>query len=240
MAHLVFVNGQVVGGWKRSIEPAKAVIRLELLKGITRADHERIAVQARRFGRFIGAASGTMTSAEAIELIRPGVPQVNSATWVDFGAGRGTFTEALAELLMSGRVIAVDRDANLVHDLQRLSRLSPGVTIEVALGDMQQLESIPLLLNQRLDGALFANVLHYVEHPEAVLSRASQLLKPHGRIIVIEYDRRGANHWVPNPLPFDKLVALARDAGLNQPVEIGRRPSGYQGDLYCALIEPPA
>ena len=53
-----------------------------------------------------------MDTRDAIALIAGAVPTHESAVWADFGAGDGTFTRALLELLGSGaRVYAVDRDA---------------------------------------------------------------------------------------------------------------------------------
>jgi len=37
---------------------------------------------------------------------------------------------------------------------------------------------------------LCANVLHYTHAPDTVLAHAAALLKPDGRIVVIEYERR--------------------------------------------------
>jgi predicted RNA methylase len=51
---------------------------------------------------------------DAVALIRDAIPQ-RGGTWADLGAGEGTFTRALVELLGSdSRIYAVDRDASAV------------------------------------------------------------------------------------------------------------------------------
>jgi hypothetical protein len=51
-----------------------------------------------------------MNTREAVALIADAVPRA-SGTWADVGAGRGTFTRALVELVGPGsRIYAVDQD----------------------------------------------------------------------------------------------------------------------------------
>ena len=179
-----------------------------------------------------------MTREEAIELIRPALPAAVRGVWADFGAGRGTFTEALAALLPKhGAVIAVERDSNCLRDLRRLASWAKGARILVHNGDVQNLHGIPALADQPLAGALFGNVLHYVPDPETVLTDLLSFTEPGARIVVIEYERRQASPWVPFPLPLDRLAAAAQAAGLSEPLEVGRRDSRYQGELYCAVMQ---
>ena len=179
-----------------------------------------------------------MTREEAIELIRPALPAAVRGVWADFGAGRGTFTEALAALLpKDSAVIAIERDPNCLSDLRRLASWAKGARMLVQNGDVQDLQGIPALAEQPLAGALFGNLLHYVPDPESVLSDLRPFMEPGARIIVIEYERRQASPWVPFPLPLDRLAAAAREAGLSEPVEVGRRDSRYQGELYCAVMQ---
>lgn len=53
-ALFIFVNGEVVGQWRRTIEVKRVVIELDFLTRITAADERRIAVEARRLGQFLG------------------------------------------------------------------------------------------------------------------------------------------------------------------------------------------
>ena len=175
-----------------------------------------------------------MTPDEAVELIRPAVTK-SGGTWADLGAGGGTFTRALATLLgPNGTVYAVDRDASSLRDLaQSGKRPRSSATISTIVGDFTK----PLELSG-LDGAVIANSLHYVPYPDQpqVLEQVASMLVDDAPVVIIEYDRRGANKWVPYPISIVALAQLAADAGLTEPVILGKRPSQYGGDLYAAVV----
>src|SRR5262249_50796744 len=171
-----------------------------------------------------------MTTREATDLLRPAI-QKQGGTWADWGAGSGTFTKALVTLLgPEARVIAVDRDAAA---LRRLGKAMPQVTVVHA----DFTEPLPLSDTSPLDGMLLANALHFVEDQPAVLSRLSQRLRVGGRVVLIEYDGRGPNRWVPYPVPAARWPELAHASGLDSPVVRTRRPSAYGGDLYVATAD---
>jgi len=54
MAHVVVVNGQLVGGWKRSMNPRAVALRLRLVVRITGRQMRAIEAQAGRYGEFLG------------------------------------------------------------------------------------------------------------------------------------------------------------------------------------------
>ncbi len=179
-----------------------------------------------------------MDASDAAELIRAGVSP-GPATWADLGCGRGTFTAALASLLGPGsRVLAVDRDARALRDLERnVAGGAHGVDVVTARADLRRLDAVAELRGATLDGALFANALHFLADPAAPLSHIAGLLAPGGRVLVVEYDDRPASPWVPNPLPLSRLNSVVATAGLAAPREIGRRPSAYRGTMYCARLD---
>lgn len=183
-----------------------------------------------------------MKLAEAISLLRPAVAQI-PGTWADLGAGRGTFTEALATILGSrGTVIAVDRDREAVLALEQLRDLGEGSLAAVVAvhGDFQRPDGIPELRSAVLDGALFANALHFVPDAAAVLRRIAACIRPGGRLVVIEYDRTSANPWVPYPLPPARLRDVASAAGFPVAEVVARHPSRYHREMYCAVAERAA
>ena len=179
-----------------------------------------------------------MNDSDAIELIRDAVGG-RAGVWADLGAGTGTFTRALAAVLGAGStVFAVDDDARAVRALRELSVSTSGDVQVIAVNaDFTQPLALPGLVRGRaqLDGILLANALHFVRDPERVLSRLVEQLRPDGRAIVVEYDRRQASQWVPFPIPASRWPRLAESAGLAWPAITATRPSSYSGVLYTAV-----
>ena len=174
-----------------------------------------------------------MTHEEAVELIRPAVEPAEA--WAELGAGEGTFTRALGELVgADGSVHAFDRDPAAVRTLRELT-LPGGATLHVARSDFTRSLEIP-----PVHGVLMANALHFVPDPEAVLRGLSGRLPSGGKLLLVEYDRSRGNSWVPYPVTLRRFRELAAAVGLAPPEEIGRRSSRYQGQMYAAVSRRPA
>ena len=167
-----------------------------------------------------------MEQDEAIALISAAVPG-GGGTWADLGAGAGTFTRALASLLgANGTVYAVDRDARALREIA-------GARIETVVGDFTERLELPLL-----DGVVIANALHYVPYPDQarVLGQVASLTAEGAPIVVVEYERRNANPWVPYPITIARLADIARAAGLGAPTPLASRPSRFSGTIYSAVV----
>ncbi|HEX5691490.1 MAG TPA: class I SAM-dependent methyltransferase [Roseiflexaceae bacterium] len=173
-----------------------------------------------------------MERSEMVELIRAGVS--GPGVWADLGAGTGNFTWALRELLgPSGTIYAVDRDRKAIaRQRAALGGAAPGATIVPLEGDFTRPLDLP-----PLDGVLVANALHFIRDQSAALAHIRRYLRPGGRLLVVEYDVASTMPWVPFPLPFERLGALAPQAGLSEATRIGTRRSPSSGiSMYAALI----
>ncbi len=182
-----------------------------------------------------------MRPAEAIELIRPAIA-TGGGVWADFGAGSGLFTRALATVVgSSGKVIAVERDPRALAELRRVARRNVGsiAEIRVVQGDFQSLGSIGELVGVALDGALFANALHFAADAGGVLTTVTRLLRESGRIVIVEYDGRPASRWVPHPVSIQRLGLMVSEVGLAAPRVVGQRASAYGGVMYSAVLDRP-
>jgi hypothetical protein len=149
--------------------------------------------------------------------------------WADLGCGSGTFTCALAELLPAGSHIhAIDREP------QRLPAEHAGIPITFHQADLTE-RTIEL---PPLTGILAANFLHFLPGPGRLIASLDALfVKGKGTWVVVEYDRRTANPYVPHPLPFERLRALFPASAFHAQI-VGRRASAFGGQLYCAHIRP--
>ena len=178
-----------------------------------------------------------MKHSDAVALLEGAVPR-GRGTWADLGCGDGVFTEGLLELLGQGsRIYAIDCDRRVIEALQQ--RLPDSPEVIPIWADFTQPE-IPGLVDPHLDGILLANALHYARDAGEVLARLAALLRPGGRVVLVEYDHRASNPWVPYPIGIEKLDRLTQIAGLSKPVVIARRPSQFTGELYVAVADRPS
>ena len=169
-----------------------------------------------------------MTDAEADALLAPAVP-ASPGVWLDLGAGDGTLTRALARRLGGGIVVAIDRVTPSARPV------ADGAAIRSVTGDVRALDALADVPD-RLDGALCANVLHFVEDAGAVLAALARRLVPGGRVVVVEYDRQRGSRWVPHPIPRPALGGLASGAGFASSETVGTRASRFGGTLYVAVL----
>ena len=129
---------------------------------------------AGRFGREYVPGRSWKGFAEAILLLLP--PMVIA----DIGAGEGSFSLLLAQ--RAKRVIAIDNSEKMVEYGTQLARKQGAKNLEYRLGD---LEEIPID-TASVDVALLSQSLHHALHPERAIAEAWRILKPGGRIAILD------------------------------------------------------
>jgi len=165
--------------------------------------------------------------ADLVELLRGGVGEVGGH-WADLGAGEGAFTDALAYLLgRDAHITAVDKDSWALRAI--------GQGIETRVADFTK----PLDLHD-LDGIVMANSLHFVRDKLPVVRAVMQMLKPDGRLIMVEYGSDRGNPWVPYPMSYRTWEKLATEAGLVGTALLHTVPSRHLGSIYSAVSKRPA
>lgn len=174
-----------------------------------------------------------MDHADHLSLIR-GAVEGAGPRWLELGAGEGAFTLALADLLgAGGEILATDRDGRVLRFLQaRVGKAFPATKVEIRAFDFT--DGMPY---GPFDGVLAANSLHFVPDPVEILGRAAAVLRPAGRLIVVEYDADRGNPWVPHPFSARRFAEIAAAAGYADAREIGRVPSRFLGAIYAAAAE---
>ncbi len=113
------------------------------------------------------------------------VPDAGGARLLDIGTGTGRVLELLAPRVSQG--VGVDASkAMLALARSRLAR--PGLAhCSVRLADMYRLP----LAEASFDVAVLQMVLHYAEDPPGVLGEVARVLRPGGRLIVIDLAQHG-------------------------------------------------
>ena len=176
-----------------------------------------------------------VNQSELIGLLREGIDS-EGGEWADLGAGEGAFTLALAELLGPGaHITAVDRDGGALRRLaEEMGRRYPATKVDVVVADFRR----PLALTG-LDGVVMANSLHFLRDKRDVLAAVRAMLRPGGRLIVVEYGADRGNPWVPHPFSYPRWETMAAEAGFELTRPLGTVPSRYLGSMYSAVTYVP-
>jgi ubiquinone/menaquinone biosynthesis C-methylase UbiE len=98
----------------------------------------------------------------------------------DLGAGEGTFSQLLAQ--RAEKVIAVDNSEKMVEYGRSMAARNGVGNLEYRRGD---LEELPLETGS-VDLAFFSQALHHAQHPEKAVAEAYRVLRPGGRVAVLD------------------------------------------------------
>lgn len=157
----------------REVETDNAALRHLLRK---RKDHARTYFDelAGRFGKDYVPGRSWKALAEA--LLRTMTYQVVA----DLGAGEGTLSQLLAQ--RAEKVIAVDLSPKMVEFGRTLAEKHHLLNLEYRIGDIEE----PPIEPDSVDLAFLSQALHHAEHPQKALNAAYRLLKPGGRLVILD------------------------------------------------------
>jgi ArsR family transcriptional regulator len=188
---------QSLHAWADEIDPGARRLWL-LARGETdawpvlRQDADRLsAVKARKneAQRFFAGAAGAWDRLRAeVYGKRVGVEALLAllpSEWIvaDLGCGTGALTAELAGRVR--RVVAVDQSAEMLRAARR--RLASHSNVEI---HEARLEALPIP-DATCDAAVAVLVLSYLREPAAALREAARILRPGGRLVVVEAARHG-------------------------------------------------
>ena len=105
----------------------------------------------------------------------------------DVGAGTGLFTRLLADRVgPEGKVYAVDVSAPFLKHIADEARKRGQAQIETVRGTQESTNLAP----GSIDVAFLCDTYHHLERHEPVLASIRRALRPGGRLVVVEFDRR--------------------------------------------------
>src|ERR1041384_5691352 len=132
---------------------------------------------AGKFGRQYVPGRSWKGIAEALLKLMP--PLVIA----DLGAGEGTISQLMAQ--RAEQVIAIDNSEKMVEFGAELAKKHGIGNLEYRLGD---LEDVPIDSGS-IDLAFLSQALHDATHPEKAIAEAWRILKPGGRVQILDLNR---------------------------------------------------
>jgi ArsR family transcriptional regulator len=151
----------------------------------------------------------------------------------DLGCGEGYLT--LEAAAFAKTVIGVDRSAAMIDRARALATRRRVGNVAWKVGDLEQLP----IDDATVDVALLSQALHHAEDPARALGEAARILRPGGKVLVMDL-RRHDEQWVSDLgdrwLGFNdgELATLLEGAGFNEiKVTVGARRTG---DPFTVLI----
>ena len=108
----------------------------------------------------------------------------------DVGAGTGYFSFRIAPQVPEGKVYAVDVQPEMLQVINELKNEKKIANVESILGTLTS----PNLPDSCVDLALMVDAYHEFEYPREMMMGIVRSLKPHGRVVLVEY--RGENPFV--------------------------------------------
>jgi len=120
------------------------------------------------------------------------------ARYVDLGIGDGMLTLMLAEVAES--VTAVDLSPEMLRQLESRARAKGISNVEVVEADIEDLP----LEDGEYDVAVLSQALHHASDPARCLAEARRILKPGGKVLVLDLLAHGES-WVRDRLQHRHL-----------------------------------
>ncbi|MFO0983536.1 MAG: metalloregulator ArsR/SmtB family transcription factor [Planctomycetota bacterium] len=203
--------GTVWDGLRRSVrESHQGRADLDSLKNVLRARREEQRAYfdraAESFGKQYLPGRTWESLAKALLLLVP------RQVVADLGVGSGELTLLLASAAQ--RVIAVDYSEKMLQTVATKALRAGLSNIEFRSGEI---DALPLA-EQEVDVVILSQVLHHADSPARALDEAHRVLKPGGRVIVLDL-RKHQEAWVRDKLKDvwlgfneDELLRLMKQA----------------------------
>jgi ubiquinone/menaquinone biosynthesis C-methylase UbiE/biotin operon repressor len=186
---------------------------------------------AGRLGKDYVPGKSWKSIAEAVIRLLPPM------TIADLGAGDGSFALLLAA--SGAQVVAVDSSEKMLEVGRDQAQRYNVANIDFRLGDMEDVPISPATV----DVVFFSQSLHHAPHPPRALAEAARILKPGGRLVILDLARHRfeearelyADEWLG--FPEAELEQMLADAGFRHTnvAVVDRDPEAPQFQTLLAI-----
>lgn len=144
--------------------------------------------------------------------------------FADIGCGPGFFVFPASEIVgKEGKIYALDTQQEMLNELKKRR---PAENVIVLKSDETNLP----VEGKAVDMALMVFVLHEVHHPVDFLKEVKRTLKPSGKLIVIDWEKKVEENGPPfeERVPKEKAGEIFAQAGFKNIETNSLNPSHYE------------
>lgn len=150
----------------------------------------------------------------------------------DLGAGAGYYTLAAAKLVGNqGKVYAIDVQKNLLERIDNQAKNNNLDNVISIWGDIE-VKNGTHLRDDSIDSVLIINVLFQVEDVKSTLKEASRILKPGGKLMLIDWEETNDTLGPKN----ENLINKQKVTELAQQEKLIPKDSFVAGSHHFGLI----
>ena len=152
--------------------------------------------------------------------LRPG------AKLLDVATGTGLVARSAIDVLREPpAVVGLDSSGGMLRKARRT------LTSPLVQG---RAEALPFR-SDRFDLLSMGYALRHVAELEVTFREFLRVLKPGGRLLIVEYNADRGNMWVPYPFSYPTWEVLARQNGFSGTQLLATVPSRFFGEIYSAV-----
>lgn len=129
---------------------------------------------------------------------------------IDIGCGSGGWTIPLSKILENGKVYAIDIQGEPISALQGKLEHNNIRNVETMLANIEKGVKIP---NNTFNFAILSNVLFQVDNKETALNETKRILKPDGRILIIDWKKLSNVGPKEHAISREEMKELAQKNG---------------------------
>ena len=127
----------------------------------------------------------------------------------DFGCGSGGWVFPLAKLLVDGKVFAIDVLEEPLSALKSRAQMENLLNIETIRADVEKIDGSKLGVSS-VNLVLMTNLLFECKYKNKVFEEAKRVLKPQGRILVVDWRKDAAFGPKTGRVSADQVKEIAK------------------------------
>ena len=144
----------------------------------------------------------------------------------DFGCGSGGWVIPLAKKLEGGIVYAIDILEEPLSALKAKAKLAKIFNVETIKSNIEGING-SRLVQSSCDLVLMTNLLFQCENKKQVLEEGIRILKPGGRILVVDWKKDAQLGPTEGRVPIGEVRKITKELGLTLEKEFSASPYHY-------------